>query len=734
MKAGLFILIFFCVIIFVHPIDTYGKTRTVDSEEKAERLFAKAINLVSEGKFEESLAALYNILKIDPTHTDALLFLGLVSLYLELYEDALEKFQNVDEKMLDDEQRILWEKSIGMTYFGLERYDDAISHFDIVLDTDAYDLEVLKMTIESYILSEHHELPNEYIDRVLEIEPLYINTELFPAALDYMDREEYSKAKAFYNAVFENSSNDLELPALLGLGITHFLMKEYPIAIYYLDEFIIKIEEPRFDSGFSYKGASLVELGNYTEGRELLERALKLNTDDAFTLYYLGKVHAEQGEYPQAQKYFESALKIDEFYMDALRSRAELLAKDDSYEIIIEEGDKFFDREYYDEALIHYDIVLQNDTKNLHVLKRTGLSLLYLGNNHHSIVYFDEVLESEPSNVEALAGKAIALAVVGEYSKAEPFIKTALDIDPNNSDAIESNALLLWSQKNYNQAIKEYERLLEQFPDDQSLSHKFLSSQIGWIMSDMGDHQKSLEQFEKVLEKDPNYIMALEGKAGALFDLKQYNQSKAVYQDVLKIDPTNIGGLNGVAINHFELGETWTSLLYLNITLKEEPLNAVVLANRGEAYAKLGEHEKAIIDYNKALEIDPEFDFAIIKKADSLTAITEYRQALRLYDWVLEVDPDNVEALVGKGNTLFEQGKCEAKEYYDIALNSNPKNEEEIQAKLEEIDRKCLDILGMVSLTNEVALLSGTAITFFGFLITYITKSKKGKLKRNRST
>jgi len=74
---------------------------------------------------------------------------------------------------------------------------------------------------------------------------------------------------------------------------------------------------------------------------------------------------------------------------------------------------------------------------------------------------------------------------------------------------------------------------------------------------------------------------------------------------------------------------------------------------------------------------------------------------------------------------LASRGDCLAIDYYDRSLENPIDNREKVEEKLRKQVSGCTDVLGWVSVANEVLFLIGSLIVIIPVTITFIIKYKK---------
>ena len=104
-----------------------------------------------------------------------------------------------------------------------------------------------------------------------------------------------------------------------------------------------------------------------------------------------------------------------------------------------------------------------------------------------------------------------------------------------DAEVLFNEAKIPFSSGNYNDAIRIYDEILEDFPDNKStLKMK------GIALSNSGSHQQSLKQFYKIHQSDKSDILALVGLGVGFGNLGEYQESKYYFEQALSLDPNNI--------------------------------------------------------------------------------------------------------------------------------------------------------------------------------------------------
>jgi tetratricopeptide (TPR) repeat protein len=108
------------------------------------------------------------------------------------------------------------------------------------------------------------------------------------------------------------------------------------------------------------------------------------------------------------------------------------------------------------------------------------------------------------------------------------------------------------------------------------LSHFFVFNtrlnQLGWGDADRDKLNAELvAEYAKVLVFDPNLLLALEGRANAYFNLKQYQQAIADYERILSLDPQDRGAYHDRGLANMQLGRNYDAISDFSSAIKLQP-------------------------------------------------------------------------------------------------------------------------------------------------------------------
>ena len=231
-------------------------------------------------------------------------------------------------------------------------------------------------------------------------------------------------------------------------------------------------------------------------------------------------------------------------------------------------------------------------------------------------------------------------------------------------DKVLRDAEKLVQKGKYEQAIREYEKVLKKFPEDTTIINR-----VGDLYGRVGQLQRAIELYEEIAKH-----FTRDG-----FTTKAI----AILKKIQRLDPQRLDVFERLAGLYFDQG--------LMIEAKRE---YQILA---DWYVKNGELEKAIEAHEKLVDLDPSNHVSALRLADLLLRRGEVTSALkvyerlgqmlldagkldeaeRLYRHVLEQDPPEGDFLLPVCNAFLEAGRSSVVlEFLTFGVKRSPENSE----------------------------------------------------------
>lgn len=190
-------------------------------------------------------------------------------------------------------------------------------------------------------------------------------------------------------------------------------------------------------------------------------------------------------------------------------------------EVWNDEGSKILGSGRYDESLLFFESAITLEPNFVSPWNNRGKALFALGRYNESIEAYDQAISIDPNFALPWNNKGESLFALGEYDKSIEAYDHAIQIESFNplfrlNKGIALLSMGSYNESNYNESILYFNDVLLFNPDDTvSLAKR------GSAFFALGEYNRSLADFSRVIELEPGNAEALKGKDDALNALKQ---------------------------------------------------------------------------------------------------------------------------------------------------------------------------------------------------------------------
>jgi len=314
-----------------------------------------------------------------------------------------------------------------------------------------------------------------------------------------------------------------------------------------------------------------------------------------------------------------------------------------------------------------------------------------LDNNIIVIEKNNEISENETIQTQHDPDKQIAQAnlLAEEYNfiQAIKVYDRIIQESPNNVSAIIGKANTLLTMRQISDAIEQYDKVLEIDPDNENA----INGKANAYVADT-KFKDAIQLYDQSLEINPENINAILGKGVALIHIEQKQDALLLFDLILTIDPDNVNTkklkekhsklennpllanqskrLSDIEKMYLEAEDIFlqeryddASSLYTTI-LEIEPRYANAIGGQAAVFHRTGEYDKALEYYNKAIELEPENLYFLGDKANLLVQLGLIDESITEFKKILEIKPFHLGALNGMANAYSHFGNYEKELYY----------------------------------------------------------------------
>ena len=268
-------------------------------------------------------------------------------------------------------------------------------------------------------------------------------------------------------------------------------------------------------------------------------------------------------------------------------------------------------------------------------------------------------------------------------------IDKAVKIKPTNPDIYMVRAYikadindLPGSMADFNTAIKYSNKENKNIADIYSLR--------GELYYKQGFYEEAIQDYNKMIEKRPNDAELYKKRAKALKEIEHYAAAAKDYSKIIKLKPDEIDNyytLANLYIEYLESKELGIKVLDKAIE-KLKDTTPEVYQLKGEVLLKMKKIPEAIAEFNNALDIDPKSEEALYFKGNAELKLGEVDYAIEDYTKIIQNNPEYYKAYNKRAFCYIQKKNYqEAIKDYDrtLALNSDLSSAYINRAKCKEI-------------------------------------------------
>jgi len=504
------------------------------------------------------------------------------------------------------------------------------------------------------------EMKGNYANAILEFQDALKYDEQpgihYALAKNYYRLERYSNSLVHAKAAVSEDSLNVDYNYLLA---TIYTTAGLPDSASYAYERIIKADSSEFNA--YYNLAKNYEKDKPTKALEIYNKLLEQTGPEWSVLIKIAEINEKLGDIDATIKTVEDLLRLNPSNLDLQKLLVEAYIKN----------------LMYDKALATVDELLEVFPEDITLLESKAQA--HMGNEEYEAAgeVYKQIIADEgiPFESKVAIGGIMLNTAVRDSSVYELAMTVLESIDADSSD---------WQVKSY---------LAEGYlmRDKDSLGYKYFEEAAGlaewnidlWIrlaglLFDNGKYDEAIKQLNLALENFPDHFV-LNLIMGLSYSQEEMpEKAEPFLKKAAELNPNDFTASYAYGFVLNQLKKTDEALKYLNRTLKIDPNNAQIWGTIGMIYDNMEEFEKCDEAYGKALAIDSTDALLLNNYAYSLSDRgIELERAMQMVNTALEEAPENASYLDTKGWIYFRMGDMEnAEKFIRLSLDQNAESAE----------------------------------------------------------
>ncbi|MDX1957580.1 MAG: tetratricopeptide repeat protein [Leptospiraceae bacterium] len=441
----------------------------------------------------------------------------------------------------------------------------------------------------------------------------------------------------------------------------------------------------------------------YEEASVFLEKSIPFMQDDSTSLYLLGTLNAELGNYPKAILYYGSLWSYIQkgtgdvrYRVPVLKNMTELLARRGETKRAIYYLKNYLKYRENDTEMNYYLATLYSQSGNLTKSKEVLFELQKKNQDSNSIQFLLAEIYFIENRTEAfrylsyldslgklklnpylqklyylLQGRALEVREFFEAASAKNETRMTLYIalaeiykrvgsNENYHKALLKASELAWNYKLYSLNLEILAELIEKFPKDKTKYYEAVARNYLALNSPNKSRLKLQNAIQNTTDEKERLKLKLEDLGILRANLKGYKECITELEAILAKDKNNVDALFALAICYFQLENYKLSLNTFTKLIAIDPKNSTGYYYRSSVYMKLNEFDPMVQDLKKLIELNSDnpigynaLGFAYAEKG------IELEESLKLIQKAIELEPDSPAYRDSLGWIYFKQGKNE---------------------------------------------------------------------------
>lgn len=486
---------------------------------------------------------------------------ALVHIDLEQYDKAIEGFDTALEKKLQTPYKAHFHR--GICYRKVGKLDDSIENLKAAIGLDPNSAEAHNHLGLSYVQIRNYHEAKKCFSSAIEHDHCarYLNNR----GLASYHVDEFESAIDDYTAALQETPNDSEVH--FNRGNARVELKQYESA---LSDFEAAIQfDPDNATYIHHKGLAFQGCGIIHEAISCYEEALRHDPEHHPSRYHLGIMYHLDGQYGRALDAFNGGIPVDA----ALHKSRGLVYRDmGDYQRALADFNAVIQLEpsnaahYYDRGVVYHrmaghakeptalrelgELAIEDLTKALElgstdaaVHSERGLAWRALRNMAQAVIDLTAAIDADPQNTLFLSNRAQCLFEQGLYDRAEADLSRALALDFKDPQLLYKRGITRYAQRRYADAIADLKAALDNEPFPGHLADIFYH--LGVSYANLGKHALAVSAYDQAVRRStgaskPHYFHE---RAKSLQVVGEHERALTDFKRVIDMQPTNARAL-----------------------------------------------------------------------------------------------------------------------------------------------------------------------------------------------
>ncbi|MEA3277496.1 MAG: tetratricopeptide repeat protein [Pseudomonadota bacterium] len=267
-----------------------------------------------------------------------------------------------------------------------------------------------------------------------------------------------------------------------------------------------------------------------------------------------------------------------------------------SAEAAIKRGKKLLSEKRFDEALVEFEAVVEQDQATPFVLSAIGRIKFKQKDLDGALKHFKAAIKLDPTQPQAYLRAARIYAAQGKLANAREELQNAIRVNPKSAVAYAGLGQLMAREKQTDQAIEQFKKALS-FNPRMMLARKRLAS----TLLSKGNLTEAKDQVKAALRVKPDDPEAYVVMGKVHLAEKDYDAAQRAYEEAIELKPeSNPAVFLALAEAYIAGGKPVQAEELLNKIPQRDQFSPMLHKLWGDLYDSKGMHKEALEEYRAA--------------------------------------------------------------------------------------------------------------------------------------
>jgi tetratricopeptide (TPR) repeat protein len=231
----------------------------------------------------------------------------------------------------------------------------------------------------------------------------------------------------------------------------------------------------------------------------------------------------------------------------------------------------------------------------------------------------------------------------GYLDQSESFFDLARQDDTSAAEPYYGLGSVYLQQQKIPQARASFERAVQLHANFPGTLPKAWNN-LGIVAAREGRAEDAMQNFQRALELDPTYVVALENLGSAYRQQKRWDDAKRVLERALELSPNDPGANYGLGMIYAQLNDTDRAYEYLQKALAARPDYPEALNNLGVLYLRTNRRAEAEKTFQESIRVAPAYDQSYLNLSRLYALEGENEKARAVLLALLKQNPTHAQA------------------------------------------------------------------------------------------